>query len=45
MQLALDNSKTEYPLDVQKIIDNQIYVENLKDAISRMEKLQEEFGF
>ena len=44
-QLELDSLKTQYPLDVQAIIDKQIEIENLKDAIFRMGKLKEEFGF
>ena len=44
-QLELDSLKTQYPLDVQAIIDKQVEIENLNDAITRMNKLKEEFGF
>ena len=44
-QMDLNDLKTDYPLDVQAIIDKQIEVENYKDAIKRMNKLAEEFGF
>jgi len=37
--------KTEYPLDVQAIIDKQVEIENLEDALERMDILSEEFGF
>ena len=44
-QMDLNDLKTDYPLDIQAIIDKQIEVENYKDAIKRMNKLAEEFGF
>ena len=44
-QLILNDLKTEYPLDVQAIIDKQVEIENYEDAIERMEKLSKEFGF
>lgn len=44
-RMDLNDLKTDYPLDVQTIIDKQIEVENYKDAIERMNKLAEEFGF
>ena len=44
-QLELDSLKTQYPLDVQAIIDKQVEIENLNDAITRMNKLKDEFGF
>ena len=44
-QMDLNDLKTDYPLDVQTIIDKQIEVENYKDAVERMNKLAEEFGF
>jgi hypothetical protein len=43
--MGLNDLKTDYPLDVQAIIDKQIEIENYKDAIERMNKLAEEFGF
>ena len=44
-RLLLADLKTNYPLDVQAIIDAQIDVENYSDAITRMDELAEEFGF
>ena len=44
-QLQLKDLKTEYPLDVQAIIDKQVEIENLEDALGRMDILSEEFGF
>lgn len=44
-QAALNDLKTDYPLDVQAIIDKQIEIENYSDAIDRMNKLAEELGF
>ena len=44
-RLRLDDLKTHYPLDIQDIIDAQIEIENLEDAIRRMDGLRLEFGF
>ena len=44
-QIRLEDLKTDYPLDVQVIINTQIAIENYEDAIRRMSKLSEEFGF
>ena len=44
-RIRLEDLKTDYPLDVQIIIDTQIEIENYEDAIRRMSKLSEEFGF
>lgn len=44
-QLQLKDLKIEYPLDVQAIIDKQVEIENLEDALGRMDILSEEFGF
>ena len=44
-QMELNDLKTDYPLDVQAIIDKQIEIENYEDAIERMEELAKEFGF
>ena len=41
----VEDLKTDYPLDLGAIIEAQLEVEALKDGLSRMEKLQEEFGF
>jgi hypothetical protein len=40
----LEDAKTEYPLDVQKIVNIQLDIESLEDGLKRMEKLQEELG-
>ena len=44
-QVELNDLKTDYPLNVQAIIDKQIEIENYEDAISRMDKLGIELGF
>lgn len=44
-QVELNELKTDYPLDVQAIIDKQIEIENYEDAIGRMDKLGIELGF
>ena len=44
-RLVLADLKTNYPLDIQAIIDTQVEIENLSDAITRMDELAEEFGF
>ena len=44
-QAELNDLKTDYPLDIQAIIDKQIEIENYSDAIDRMDKLAKEFGF
>ena len=44
-QVELNDLKTDYPLNVQAIIDKQIEIENYNDAISRMDKLGIELGF
>ena len=44
-QVELNDLKTDYPLNVQSIIDKQIEIENYEDAISRMDKLGIELGF
>ena len=44
-RLNLDDLKTDYPLDIQAIIDKEVEIENLSDALSRMDRLKEEFGF
>lgn len=44
-QVELNELKTDYPLDVQAIIDKQIEIENYSDAITRMNELGEELGF
>ena len=41
----VEDLKTDYPLDLGAIIEAQLEVEALEDGLSRMEKLQEEFGF
>lgn len=40
----LNDAKTTYPLDVQKIIDIQLEIEQLEDGIKRAEALKEELG-
>jgi hypothetical protein len=42
---VLADLKTNYPLDIQAIIDTQVEIENYSDAITRMNELAEEFGF
>lgn len=44
-QAELNDLKTDYPLNVQAIIDKQIEIENYEDAIGRMDKLGIELGF
>ena len=44
-QVELNELKTDYPLNVQSIIDKQIEIENYSDAITRMNELGEELGF
>ena len=44
-QVELNDLKTDYPLNVQAIIDKQIEIENYEDAITRMNELGEELGF
>ena len=44
-QARLDDLKTNYPLDAQAIIDTQIEIENINDALDRMNKLSVELGF
>ena len=44
-QAELNDLKTDYPLDVQAIIDKQIEIENYEDATGRMDKLGIELGF
>lgn len=44
-QVELNELKTDYPLDIQAIIDKQIEIENYEDAIGRMDKLGIELGF
>ena len=44
-QMELNDLITDYPLDVQAIIDKQIEIENYSDAINRMDKLAKELGF
>ena len=44
-QVELNDLKTDYPLDVQSIIDKQIEIENYSDAFTRMNELGEELGF
>ena len=44
-QAELNDLKTDYPLNVQAIIDKQIEIENYNDAITRMNELGEELGF
>jgi hypothetical protein len=43
--VELNDLKTDYPLNVQAIIDKQIEIENYSDAITRMNELGEELGF
>ena len=44
LRTGLEDAKTEYPLDVQKIVNIQLDIESLEDGLKRMEKLQEELG-
>jgi hypothetical protein len=37
--------KTEYPLNVEAIIEAQLEQEALEDGLKRMEALKKEFGF
>jgi hypothetical protein len=41
----LADLKTEYPLDVTKIIKCQVEIEALEDGINRMNALGKELGF
>ena len=41
----LADLKTEYPLDVAKIIECQVDIEALEDGINRMNTLGKELGF
>lgn len=40
----LNEAKTTYPLNVQKIIDLQLEIEQLEDGIKRAQALKEELG-
>ena len=44
-QEALEVAMTTAPLNTKLIIDLQVEVENLEDGLSRLEKLQKEFGW
>lgn len=41
----LEVATTTSPLDTKTIINLQVEVENLEDGLSRLEKLQKEFGW
>ena len=41
----LEVAMTTAPLNTKVIIDLQVEVENLEDGLSRLEKLQKEFGW
>lgn len=41
----LEEAKTSYPLDTQKIINLQIEVEAYQDGLKRLEILKKEFNF
>ena len=40
-----ESLKSNYPLDIEAVINAEIDVESYEDGISRMEKLGKEFGF
>ena len=41
----LEEAKTSYPLDTQKIINLQIEVEAFQDGLNRLMELKKEFNF
>lgn len=41
----LEEAKTSYPIDTQKIINLQIEVESFEDGLRRLEILRKEFNF
>ena len=41
----LEEAKTSYPLDTQKIINLQIEVEAYQDGLKRLQELKKEFNF
>ena len=41
----VEDLKTEYPLNVEAIIEAQLEQEALEDGLKRMEALKKEFGF
>ena len=41
----LKDLKTDYPLDIQAIVDAELEIRDLKDGIEIVEKLQKEFKF
>ena len=42
---ALKELKTEYPLNIQAIVDKELEIRDLKDGIKIIEKIQKEFKF
>lgn len=41
----LKELKTDYPLDIQAIVDAELEIRDLKDGIEIVERLQKEFKF
>ena len=45
MELKLADAKTEYPLDINKVISITAEIESLKKGIECIEDLRKEYGF
>lgn len=43
-KILLEKYKTEYPLNVEQVIEQQLTVESLEDGLKRLQKLQTELG-
>ena len=44
-EARLKDLKTDYPLDIQAIVDAELSIRDLKDGIKILESLQKEFKF